>query len=215
MPRPSQNTDQRLIEVALGMMKTSGLSRINLREVAKKAGVNLGMFHYHFKSKEVFARRVLQDTYEKFFREFTLETSGDGESLEKLRAALVTLSRFVRDNRRMVLGIFHDVLNKDRVAIDFVKTNVPRHGMVVIELVRRCQGEGSLRKMSLPSIMPMLLGTCVFPLIMVAMLEHLEVKRLKFIPLAAVKLAVASDLAIGSRVDLVLGSLAPRKGGRG
>ena len=212
MPRPSGNTDQRLIEAARNLLNQSGLTQMNLRQVAKKAGVNLGMFHYHFKTKDQFTRAVLQDTYEKFFHEFSLETSGDGPALERLRSALLTLGRFVGTNRRMLLGILHDILNKNRVVLDFVKSNVPRHGLVIVGLVRQCQKEGSLRKMPLPSIMPVLMGACLFPLIMVALLEHLEIKSLRFIPLAIVKIAVASDKALVARVDLMLESLAPRKG---
>jgi AcrR family transcriptional regulator len=212
MPRPSKNTDQRLIQTAQELMKCSGFSRMNLRQVAAKAGVNLGMFHYHFKSKNQFTRAVLQDTYDKFFREFSLETSGEGPAIERLRSALLTLGRFIGENRRMVLGLLHDLLNKDRVVLDFVKANAPRHGLVIVGLVRQCQKEGSLRKMALPSVMPVLMSACLFPLVMVAMLEHLEVKRISFVPLAVVKLAVASDRALADRVDLMLESLEPRKG---
>ncbi len=212
MSRPSGNTDQRLIEAARNLLNKSGLSQMNLRQVAKKAGVNLGMFHYHFKTKEQFTRSVLQDTYEKFFRQFSLETSGDGPALERLRSALYTLGRFVGTNRRMLLGILYDVLNKNRVVLDFLKTNVPRHGLAIVDLVRQCQKEASLRKMPLPSIMSVLMGTCLFPLIMVAMLEHLEVKRLGFIPFAVARTAVATDKAIKTRVDLILKTLTPKKG---
>ncbi len=214
MSRPSGNTDQRLIEAARNLLNESSLTGMNLRQVAKKAGVNLGMFHYHFKTKDQFTRSVLQDTYDKFFREFSLETSGDGPALERLRSALLTLGRFVGTNRRMLLGILHDVLNKNRVVLDFLKANAPRHGLVIVDLVRQCQKEGSLRKMPLPSIMPVLMGACLFPLIMVAMLEHLEVKRLGFVPFAVAKSLVTSNRAVKDRVDLMLGSLAPGKGGR-
>jgi AcrR family transcriptional regulator len=213
MPRVS-DADRRLIKAAQDMLQHSGLNAMNLRKVAAKADVNLGMFHYHFKSKDKFTRAVLQDTYERFFREFTLETSGKGPALEKLRSALITLGHFIGANRRMLLGILQDVLNKDKVVLDFVRANAPRHGLVIMELVRRCQKEGSIRKMALPSLMPMLIGACLFPLVMVAMLEHLEVKRLGLIPFAVVKAAVASERALEERVDLILGSLAPRKRGK-
>ncbi|HTA75743.1 MAG TPA: TetR/AcrR family transcriptional regulator [bacterium] len=211
MPRVS-DTDQRLVDTALEMVKHSSLSGLKLRDVAKKAGVNLGMFHYHFKTKDQFTRAVLQDTYEKFFSEFTLETTGDGPAIERLRSALITLGKFISVNRRMLLGILHDVLNKNRVVLDFVKSNAPRHGLVILGLVRECQKEGSLRKMPLPSLMPVLMGSCFFPYVMVAMLEHLEVKRLSFIPLVLIKQSIISNKALSDRVDLVLESLAPRKG---
>jgi len=210
MPRVS-DADRRLIKAAQDMLQHSGLNAMNLRKVAAKAGVNLGMFHYHFKSKDKFTRAVLQDTYERFFREFSLETTGNGPAGEKLRSALLTLGRFVGANRRMLLGILQDLLNKDKVALDFVKANAPRHGLVILGLVRQCQKEGSLRKMAFPALMPMLMGASLFPLIMVAMLEHLEVKRIGFIPFVILKSAVASDKALKNRVDLVLESLAPKK----
>lgn len=213
MPRVS-DTDQRLVDTALEMVKHTALSHLKLRDVAKKAGVNLGMFHYHFKTKDQFTRAVLQDTYEKFFSQFSLETSGDGPALERLRAALLTLGRFVGKNRMLLLGLLHDVLNKNPVVLSFVKANGPRHGLVILGLVRECQKEGSLKKMHLPAIMPMLMGACLFPVMAVAMMEHLNVKKVRFIPFAVVKQLIVSDKALETRVDLVLESLAPRKGGK-
>lgn len=212
MPRPSQNTDQRLVTAACEMLEKSGLSGLKLREVAQKAGINLGMFHYHFKTKEAFTRRVLQEVYEKFFREFSLETSKEGSPLEKLRAALVTLSKFLLAHRRMILGILHDVVNKDPGVLDFVKKNGPRHGLVIISLIRRCQKEGLLKKASLPAIMPMLMGSVALPTLVLGMLEHLDVKAIRFIPAVLIKRELASEKAIAARVDLALEALAPRKG---
>jgi AcrR family transcriptional regulator len=214
MPRPSRNSDLRLIRAARELLETSALSRMKLRQVAARAGVNLGMFHYHFRTKEQFTRAVLQDSYERFFRKFTLETAKEGPPLERLRAALVTLGRFVAANRRMLLGLLHDLLNQNRMVLDFIRANGPRHGRVIVGLVRQCQRAGSLRRGALVALMPVLMGACLFPLIMVALLEHLEIKRLSFIPLPVVRAAVASDRAIRARVDLVLESLGPGKGGR-
>ncbi len=185
---------------------------MNLREVARKAGVNLGMFHYHFKTKDQFTRAVLQDTYEKFFREFSLESSKDGDPLENLRGALQTLGKFMLANRRMLLGILHDVLNKDRRVLDFVKANGPRHALVILGLIRQCQKERILKKVSLPTLMPILMGSVALPALVLAMLEHLEVKRVSFIPLVLIKRELASDGAVARRVDLALESLAVKKG---
>jgi AcrR family transcriptional regulator len=214
MPKVS-DTDQRLVDTALEMVKHTALSQLKLREVAKKAGVNLGMFHYHFKTKDQFTRAVLQDTYEKFFGKFSMETAGSGPAIDRLRAALLTLGRFVGQNRMLLLGLLHDVLNKNQVVLNFVKANGPRHGLVILGLVRECQKEGSLKKMQLPAIMPLLMGACFFPLMAVAMMEHLDVKRVRLIPFSVVKQVIVSDKALEARVDLVLESLAPRKGGKG
>ena len=63
-------------------------------------------------------------------------------------------------------------------------------------------------------MMPILMGSCFFPYVMVALLEHLEIKHLRFIPVALIKQSIVSDKALAARVDLALESLAPRKGGK-
>lgn len=212
MPRPSQNTDQRLVETALEMLQQSGLSGLKLREVARRSGVNLGMFHYHFKTKEAFTRRVLQHTYEKFFQEFSLESSKEGSPLDRLRGALIALGKFAMDNRRLILGLLHDSVNKDRVVLDFVKSNFPRHALVILGLIRQCQKQGSIRKLSLPTFMPILMGGVILPALVLAMLEHLEIKNIRFIPLPLIKRELASETVIAARVDLALESLTPGRG---
>ena len=54
MSRPSKNTDRLLIEAAKELIPEAGFKGLKIREVARKAGVNLGMFNYHFKTKEKF-----------------------------------------------------------------------------------------------------------------------------------------------------------------
>ena len=210
MTRPSHNTDQRLLQAAQELLLQQGLGGLKVREVARKAGVNLGMFHYNFKNKEKFTHRVLQETYEKFFKEFTLESGKEGKPIDRLRGAIITLARFIRDHRQMVLGIFQDVLRKDKSILDFVKANVPRHVLVIIGLVRECQREGSIRKGPLTLVMSHVMGANLGPILILAVLEHLSIKDIRFIPVKLLGKTLASDKAITQRVDFVLESLEPK-----
>ena len=60
MPRPSQNIDEALLRSGLALLPRLGCSGLSVRRVAEHAGVNPAMFHYHFQSKAVFLRSVLQ-----------------------------------------------------------------------------------------------------------------------------------------------------------
>jgi hypothetical protein len=93
-----------------------------------------------------------------------------------------------------------------------VKANGPRHALVILGLIRQCQKERILKKVSLPTLMPILMGSVALPVLVLAMLEHLEVKRVSFIPLVLIKRELASDGAVTRRVDLALESLAVKKG---
>ena len=60
MTRPSRNQDQLLIQAAKRLLPEMGISGMSLQRIADECGVNLGMFHYHFKTKDAFIRKVLE-----------------------------------------------------------------------------------------------------------------------------------------------------------
>ncbi|UUZ51051.1 hypothetical protein LP420_16605 [Massilia sp. B-10] len=59
-------------------------------------GVNLGMFHYHFKNKDNFIRAVLQRLYEAMFADLQLQADAGADALSGLRAAFTVLGGFAR-----------------------------------------------------------------------------------------------------------------------
>src|SRR3954470_25078628 len=116
MPRPSRNLDRALIAAGRELFPARGCAGLSVREVAEAAGVNLGMFHYHFKSREAFLRAVMQVGYEEMFGRLTLESSRDGTTEDRLRYALATIARFLRDNRRFIARLLADALNGEACA---------------------------------------------------------------------------------------------------
>lgn len=215
MSRPSQKTDEQLIKAAQEMLKHTGLSRMNLRDVAAKAGVNLGMFHYHFKTKDQFIRTVLQDTYEKFFKNFNLRIEGQVTSREKLRQALLTIGQFARDNRQLVLSLLRDILDHNQEILSFVKNNGKRHAKVVWDLVGQCQKEGSLKKMPRPQAMAFILPAVVGPALAVGGVENVASSILTKGFLKGVGIMLLSDQAIRQRVDMALKAVSSGEGGKG
>ena len=116
MPRPSRNLDQALLAAGRALLPQRGCSGLSVREVADAAGVNLGMFHYHFKSREAFLRALLQSMYEDMFSQLTFQGSADWTPRENLRAALRFMGRFVRANRPMLARVMADALCGDEIA---------------------------------------------------------------------------------------------------
>lgn len=209
MTRPSQNTDRLLIATARAMVQETGVSGLKLREVARRAGVNLGMFHYHFKTKDAFLRRVLQEIYEDFFARLSLESSGDGDPVERLRKALLVIGRFARDNRRLFMLLLGDAINEHRLTLDFARANIPRHAAVILKLVAQCQKRRRLRSVPLPVAMSFLIGGVTVPNAVVTLIEHAGAKSPFGMKPARVRELFLSDEALRLRVDLVLAGLKP------
>lgn len=81
-------TRQRIVEAARKLFRAKGLDGVNMRELAEKAGVNKGLLHYYFKTKEALFREVSVQQVALLYQEVgsMLELEG---SLEDKLARLV------------------------------------------------------------------------------------------------------------------------------
>ncbi len=204
MSRPKGDSDLRLIRAAQELLDERGFSGLKIRDVARKAGVNLGMFHYHFKSKENFEKHVMQDVYERFFADFKLETSSAGTPLERLRRSLINLSRFARDNRKLLLGIISDAAQGDAQVLRSVHVNFPRHALIVFSLIRECQKKGLIERMPLHLTVSLLFPAIMAPNIIMAVVEHKRVPSLIRFAVRGIKDEILSDAVLVKRVDYTL-----------
>lgn len=208
MSRPSRNTDKLLLKAGRKLLPETGIAGLSLRRVAAEAGVNPGMFYFNFKTKRRFARLVLQEMYEEFFKDFTVEVCGASVSpKERLRKAIVTLAKFARDNRRLFVMMIHDVVEEDAEAIRFSAENLPRHLQVIAGLIHECQKRGVIRELPLPGAMAFLAGSVVMPVIALGLAERASARRPFGVHLKQVGPLLASDAAIEARAELALKAL--------
>lgn len=213
MVRPSRNVDVALLEAGRALFPQSGIAGLSVRKVAERAGVNLGMFHYHFKTKDAFVRALLQRLYDGMFAELELAASADARPVEALRASANVLARFVRDNRLLLRRLMADAVASEPIAVEFVRSNLPRHIGVIGALVAAGQRAGVLKPLPIAQALAFIAGAVGGPILIGgAIVEREEAPaalRRTF------ESAVLSDAALAERVDLVLAGLrAPRRRAR-
>jgi len=209
MPRPSRNLDRALLAAGRELFPHRGCAGLSVREVAEAAGVNLGMFHYHFKSRDAFLREVMQRTYEEMFATltFSLQEMGGGEdAVRSLRLALRVIARFVRDNRAFLGRVLADALSGETCAREFLRDNLPRHLGVLNVLVARGQQQGLLVQIPVPQAVATCAGALAMPILFGGAL--LDTNALAP-PLAkVVEASLVSDAGIDQRIELVLRAIA-------
>jgi len=204
-PRPSRNLDRALLAAGRELLPSRGCAGLSVREVAEAAGVNLGMFHYHFKSREAFLRALLQSMYEEMFSQLTFQGSADWGPTDNLRAAMRFLGRFLRANRPILARVMADALSGDPIAIEFLRTNLPRHLGVMHALVAQGQAVGEIKAMPVPQALGFCAGSLAMPIIFGGAVVAggalgREGSR-------ALEAAVLSDEAIDARIDLALAAI--------
>jgi len=211
VPRPSRNIDVALLRAGRQLYPAAGVQGLSVRSVAERAGVNLGMFHYHFRSKDAFVRALLTEMYNGMFGDLTL-AAGDARPVEALRNALLVLARFARDNRRALRRILLDALDDEPVAREFISTNMPRHVRVILGLVKAGQRSGGLRKLPPTQALAFAAGAVAAPILLGTLItEHRDspdaVRR-------AFERSVLTDPALAQRVDLVIAALCKPRGAK-
>lgn len=151
MSRPSRNCDRMLLEAGADLLRERGITGISVRQVCERAGVNLGMFTYHFHTKENFLRQLLTQAYEDFFRQIVTGVQDVDNPLERLLTMLDQAIDYIDSNRALAHALFRDGVRGTPLVAEMVSNNFPRHLKVIFELVRDSQKAGILRD-DLPTV---------------------------------------------------------------
>ena len=201
-PRPSRNLDQALLAAGRTLFPRRGCAGLSVREVADSAGVNLGMFHYHFKSRDAFLRALMQQAYEEMFSTLTLEVARETDPVVNLRNALRVLGRFMRDNRPFLARVFTDALSGEQCAREFLRDNMPRHLGVLGKLVAEGQKSGAIIAIPFPQVIGLCGGSLTMPILLGGAL--LESGALQGPMAQLVEKCFIADSGIDQRIDLAL-----------
>jgi AcrR family transcriptional regulator len=217
MPRPSRHLDRALVAAGRELLPVHGCSGLTIRQVSEAAGVNIGMFHYHFRTREAFLRAVMQSAYEEMFSRLTLGIDKEASATANLRAALRVLGRFVQGNRALIARILADALGGEAIAREFLKDNFPRHLGVLLMLVAAGQRAGELRAMAATQAIAFCAGALVLPILVGGLIAESGALDAAFAE--GLKADMLTERALDERIDLALAALAAggpktkRKGG--
>jgi AcrR family transcriptional regulator len=206
MNKLSENASRLMLESGKKIISKNGCSGLSIRKMANMAGVNLGTFHYHFKSKERFKKILLQEVYDGFFARLLVASKEGGTAIAQLRASLLVMGGFIREEQGLCLALFRDIFNEDAEVLSFVRKNVPRHGAVLRDLILRCQKEGSIAKLPAHQALVFLVTSMNVPTVVGYALKK---RANRSVPKMPEMEMVISPGGIAQRIDLALKGLRP------
>jgi AcrR family transcriptional regulator len=193
--------DKLLIETARQNFADTGWSGLNIRDICTRAGVNLGMFHYYFKTKEEFGRIVLQEVYEEIFAKLITNIDSQRPAFDNLKSLLITFGKITREYRSFFASLLVDIKKNEPIVLEFVKKNFPRHLTIVRSLILECQKQQIVIDLPVEQIMVFLAGSLLLGSILFSFAEtHLEHTPL----IGLLHAAVMTDEAILQRIDMAL-----------
>jgi AcrR family transcriptional regulator len=205
MPRPGRNIEQALLLSGRQLYAERGTARLSVRALTQHAGVNLGMFHYHFKTKDAFLRQLLDRWYEEMFEQLSTSAQQAGPPLQRLREALFFLAAFFRDHGAILGRVIVDAAAGEPVAVEFIRTNAPRHLRLLLALMAQAQKDGDLARVPPLQRFIFVMSAVAMPLLIAPGVRSLGVEP--GLLGGAVQTQVMSDKAIRQRIDLALKAL--------
>lgn len=209
MPRPSKNIDQVLLQSGRELFPQYGCAGLSLRLLADHAQVNVGMFHYHFQSKENFLRLLLQQMYDEVFVQLQAEVNHAGSALQRLRQSLCLIASLMREHGGWLGRVWSDAGNNETVACQFLQQNGSRHVQLILGLLDEATKDGDVAPMAPIQRMAFLMGAVVAPMLMAPRAIQLGIAPPQL--QEQLRAQVLSDSGIAERVDRALFALAYQK----
>lgn len=205
MPRPSRNVDALLLAAGRELYPRTGVAGLSVRKLAERAGVNLGMFHYHFGSKDAFVRALLQSLYEPMLAELTSAAAATPDPVASLRSALGVIARFGRNHRVLLRRLIADAAIGERAARDFLRDNFPRHVRILVGLIGAAQRAGALKPVPITQAAMFVAGAVASPILIGSAIVESDLAPADLSSRFAAE--VLSDAALDERIDLALAGL--------
>lgn len=209
MPRPSRHLDRALLAAGRELLPVHGCSGLTIRQVAEAAEVNIGMFHYHFRTREIFLREVMQRAYEEMFSRLVVGAGRHATVTASLKASLRVLGGFLLANRALIARILADALSGEAVARDFLRDNLPRHVKVIMGLVKAGQATGELRPMDPTQAFAFCAGALAMPILVGGPLADSGALDAAFA--RDLRGAILGEAALEERIELAVSAIAAAK----
>lgn len=209
MGRTPSGNDEKMLKAGVALAKARGLSGYTVREVCARSKVNLGMFHYYFYSKDNFDREILKSIYADMMESINITLSPQASPRDNVRGILISIQKFIEENRVLISSLGGDVLSGNRKTLKFIADNFTKHVEILYGELKRARRRGELKAGDPCDALLVLMPPVVLPQVLLGLLCRLKVDLSFKIKSAGLGLAI--DKNASRRIDLLLDTIFKEK----
>ncbi len=115
----SRNTEQKIFDAATELFLEKGVDRTSVREIASKAGINLALMNYYFRSKENLFDAIFSQLVKQNSAELIRILDSDLELTEKIH---------------QYVNVYIDMLSENPLLVSFVMAIIHRSRERITEM---------------------------------------------------------------------------------
>lgn len=165
--RAKQDTRQKLLDEGLQLAMEKGLRGLVVREIATRAGVNLGSFVYHFRNRETFIEELVELWYAPMYAQLRhiADPGRDGTAMQRLRSTLEHLIDLLHAHAGFIRHLVGDAAAGESAAQTFLRGLPARHPKLLLALVQQAQEEGAIAEAHPGAVLAFIMASVGGPLI--------------------------------------------------
>jgi AcrR family transcriptional regulator len=204
----SVDAEEKLLLVGEDHFLKNGARLLSVRKVAQEAGVNLGSFVYHFKTKDEFLARIFGRLYSQFLLRFDeeLAKAHQGEPIETLRGLIEVMADFVVSHDAFFARLCLDIFSGEKSVLNIFVKSPPPHFSMMISLIKEGQDRGQIRTDMTPFQIAL---NNIFSVGVLHVLGLQAVSHLKSPAAKAMRAQILDPDYLKGRIDFIIKGMGP------
>ena len=160
------DTEQKILEAAKEVFMKKGYAGARMRTIAETAGINKGLLHYYFKSKEKLFDKIFHELFRKFFPEMNVIFASDKSLFEKIEIFINSYMDILIQNPYLPSFILHELNNNPDVFIDKILNSKTKPNLMGVMMQLQMEAQlGKIREINPIHLVMNIVSMCVFPFI--------------------------------------------------
>lgn len=171
-------TEEKIVEAAREIFAQKGFAGARMQEIADRAGINKGLLHYYFRSKEALFKAIFREAFAQFSQVLLDLLSGDAPVLEKIERIVDIYMDMLCQNPTLPGFIVNELhTNTEQFVAEIMQSPAkPDPSRLIMQLHLEAQ-TGKIRSVDPFHTVLNILSMCVFPFIarpLIQQMVHLD-----------------------------------------
>ncbi len=195
-----KGTEEKILTAAKEIFIQKGYAAARMQEIADKAGINKGLLHYYFKSKDKLFNAIFMEAFYKFSPRLNQIFEADVPLFEKIETFIEEYMDILLQNPGIPSFVVHELNQRPQEFVQQILTNKSRpNPMKFLVQIQSEVQKGNIREINPLQLIVNMVSMCAFPFIARPMFQSiLQMDDSTYLQFMALRKAEVSQFILES-----------------
>lgn len=198
--KDNTDTEQKILKAARKVFIQKGYAGARMREIADEAGINKGLLHYYFKSKDGLFESIFDELLMTFAPKLNIIFESDLPLFEKIEQFIHQYMTVLINNPDLPPFIVHEMQqNEEKVVNAILKSKYKPNPMKFMMQIQMEMAAGKIREVNPVHLMMNMVSLCAFPFVAKPMFKGiLHINDAEYLQIMEIRKKEIVDFIINS-----------------